>query len=134
VARPIPTPEEVVQLTAVADERFQPFIALCAIAGLRLRETAEGGLATTNSSADRSRSPVRFSASTAGRSTYAPKYGSERVVYLADSPIDVLAEQLTAQATTGKARWIFAGEGDDPSAPKQNRLLVAQDAAWPTAL
>jgi hypothetical protein len=44
VAKSIPTPEEVVLLTAVADERFQPFIALCAIAGLRLRETAEVGL------------------------------------------------------------------------------------------
>src|SRR5680860_865512 len=40
VAMSIPTPEEVGQLIAVADERFQPFIALCAFAGLRLGEAA----------------------------------------------------------------------------------------------
>ena len=40
VAMSIPTPQEVGQLIAVADERFQPFIALCAFAGLRLGEAA----------------------------------------------------------------------------------------------
>ena len=34
VAMSIPAPEEVGQLMAVADARFQPFIALCAFAGL----------------------------------------------------------------------------------------------------
>ena len=36
VAMSIPAPEEVGQLMDVADERFQPFIALSAFAGLRL--------------------------------------------------------------------------------------------------
>ncbi len=42
----------------------------------------------------------------------APKYGSERVVYLTDSLVNVPGEHLTAHGTTG--RWLFAGEGDDP--------------------
>lgn len=40
VAMSVPTPEDAGQLMALADERFQPFIALCAFAGLRLGETA----------------------------------------------------------------------------------------------
>ena len=50
----------------------------------------------------------------------APKYGSERVVYLADSLVTVLAEHVAAHGTTGKGRWLFAGEGDDP--PHQNTV------------
>lgn len=49
-----------------------------------------------------------------------PKYGSERVVYLADSLVNVLAEHVTAHGSTGKERWLFAGEGDDP--PHQNTV------------
>lgn len=40
----------------------------------------------------------------------APKYGSERVVYLADSFVTVLAEHVAVYGTTGKERWLFAGE------------------------
>ena len=50
----------------------------------------------------------------------APKYGSERVIYLADSLLNVLADHVAAHGTTGKDRWLFAGEGDDP--PHQNTV------------
>ena len=40
VAMAIPAPQEVGRLMTVADERFRPFIALCAFAGLRLGEAA----------------------------------------------------------------------------------------------
>ncbi len=50
----------------------------------------------------------------------APKYGSERVIYLADSLVDVLAEHVGAHGAAGKARWLFAGDGDDP--PHQNTV------------
>lgn len=50
----------------------------------------------------------------------APKYGTERVVYLAESLVNVLAEHVANHGTTGKARWLFAGEGDDP--PHQNTV------------
>ena len=42
MAMTIPTPEQVGQLMAVADERFQAFIGLCASAGLRLRRGRRG--------------------------------------------------------------------------------------------
>jgi len=44
----------------------------------------------------------------------APKYSSERVVYLADRLVNLLAEHVAAHGTTGKDRWLFAGEGDPP--------------------
>ena len=57
----------------------------------------------------------------------APKYGSERVVYLADSLINVLAEHVTAHGTTGKDRWLFAGEGDEEGS-RVDHVRVARPA------
>lgn len=59
----------------------------------------------------------RDSASESRRVDRAGVIGS-RVVYLADSPVNMLAEHVAAQGTTGKERWLFAGEGVDP--PHQN--------------
>jgi hypothetical protein len=46
--------------------------------------------------------------------------GSERVVYLADSLIDLLAQHVAAFGSNGPQQWLFAGEGDDP--PHQNTI------------
>src|SRR3954447_25810574 len=121
VAMSIPTPEEVGQLMAVADGRFQPFIALCAFAGLRLGEAAGvqlGDIDFLRKSLKVSRQVQRVNGGAIDVRT--PKYGSERVVYLADSLVNVLAEHVTAHGTTGSARWLFTGEGDDP--PHQNTV------------
>ncbi len=121
VAMSIPAPEEVGQLMAVADERFQPFIALCAFAGLRLGEAAGvqlGDVDFLRRSLKVARQVQRVNGGAID--VRAPKYGSERVVYLADSLVNVLAEHVTIHGTTGKDRWLFAGEGDDP--PHQNTV------------
>jgi integrase len=121
VAMSIPTPEEVGQLMAVADERFQPFIALCAFAGLRLGEAAGlqlGDVDFLRKSLKVSRQVQRVNGGVID--VRAPKYGSERVVHLADSLVNVLAEHVANHGTTGKDRWLFAGEGDDP--PHQNTV------------
>ena len=120
-AMSIPTPEDVGQLMAVADERFQPFIALCAFAGLRLGEAAGvqlGDVDFLRRSLKVSRQVQRVNGGSID--VRAPKYGSERVVYLADSLVNLLAEHITSHGTTGKERWLFAGEGDDP--PHQNTV------------
>ncbi|UUZ60213.1 tyrosine-type recombinase/integrase [Nocardioides sp. B-3] len=86
-AMSIPTPEEVGQLLAVADDRFQPFVALCAFAGLRLGEAAAvqmGDLNFLRKTLSVGRRVQRVNGGTID--VRAPKYGSERVVYLADSP------------------------------------------------
>ncbi|WP_260430905.1 site-specific integrase [Nocardioides sp. LS1] len=121
VAMSIPTPEEVGQLMAVADERFQPFIGLCAFAGLRLGEAAGvqlGDVDFLRKSLKVSRQVQRVKGGEID--VRAPKYGSERVIYLADSLVHVLAEHVAAHGTSGTNRWIFAGEGDDP--PHQNTV------------
>jgi len=114
-AMSIPTPEEIGQLMAVADERFRPFVAICAFAGLRLGEAAGVQL----SDVDFLRKSLRVSRQVqrvngGAIDVRAPKHGSERVVYLDDSLVDVLAEHVATYGTTGKDQWLFAGEGDDP--------------------
>src|SRR5680860_698709 len=80
VAMSIPTPEEVGQLMVTADERFQPFIALCAFAGLRLGEAAGvqlGDVDFLRKSLKVSRQVQRVNGGAID--VRAPKYGSERV-------------------------------------------------------
>jgi len=117
----IPTPEEVGQLMVMADEQFQPFIALCAFAGPRLGQAAGvqlGDVDFLRRSLKVSRQVQRVNCGEID--VRAPKYSSERVVHLADSLVKVLAEHVAAHGTTGKARRLFAGEGDDP--PHQNTV------------
>ena len=121
VAMSIPTPEDVGQLMAVADERFQPFIALCAFAGLRLGEAAGvqlGDVDFLRKSLKVSRQVQRVNGGAID--VRAPKYGSERVVYLADSLVRVLSAHVAAHGTLGKERWLFAGDSDNP--PHQNTV------------
>jgi integrase len=117
----IPSPEEVGQLMAVAERRFEPFIALCAFAGLRLGEAAGVQLRDIDflrKSMKVSRQIQRLNGGAID--VRAPKYGSERVVYLADSLVTVLFEYVAAYGTSGKGRWFFAGDGDGP--PHQNTV------------
>ena len=123
VAMSIPAPEEVGQLMTMADDRFQPFIALCAFAGLRLGEAAGvqlGDIDFLRKSLKVSRQVQRVNGGAID--VRAPKYGSERVVYLADSLVTVLAKHVAAHGTTGDDRWLFAGDGDGP--PRDNAEVV----------
>ncbi|MFH5824359.1 tyrosine-type recombinase/integrase [Georgenia sp. AZ-5] len=121
VAMSIPTPEEVGQLMTVADERFQPFVALCAFAGLRLGEAAGvqlGDVDFLRKTLKVSRQVQRLNGGEID--VRAPKYGSERVVYLADNLVNVRAKHVAKYGTTGKSRWLFAGEEEGP--PHQNTV------------
>lgn len=126
----IPTPEQVGLLMAVADEQFQPFIALRAFGGLRLGEAAGvqlGDIDFLCKTLKISRQVQRVNGGAID--VRAPKYGSERVVYLADSLINALAEHIAAHGSTGAERWLFAGDGDNPPHQKHRGLLVAYDVA-----
>ncbi len=106
---------------AVADERFRPFIALCAFAGFRLGEAAAvqlGDVDFLRKTLKVSRQVQRVNGGAID--VRAPKYGSERVVYLDDSLVNLLAQHVATYGTTGKDQWLFAGEGDD--APHQNTV------------
>ena len=120
-AMSIPPPEEVGHLLAVADDRFQAFVALCAFAGLRLGEAAAvqlGDIDFLRKSLKVGRQVQRVNGG--GIDVRAPKYGSERVIYLADNMINLLAQHVTAFGTTGEQQWLFAGDGDNP--PHQNTV------------
>ncbi|WP_152815373.1 tyrosine-type recombinase/integrase [Georgenia subflava] len=121
VAMSIPTPEEVGRLMAVAEERFQPFIALCAFAGLRLGEAARvqlGDVDFLRKTLKVSRQVQRLNGGEID--VRAPQYDSERVVYLADGLVNVLAKHVANYGTIGKNRWLFSGEDEGP--PHQNNV------------
>ena len=120
-AMSIPAPEEVGQLLAVADDRFRTFVALCAFAGLRLGEAAAvqiGDINFLRKSLTVQRQVQRVNGGSVD--IRSPKYGSERVVYLADSLVDLLAQHVAAFGANEPQQWLFVGEGDDP--PHQNTV------------
>ena len=122
VAMSIPTPEEVGQLMAVADERFQPFIALCAFAGLRLGEAAAvqlGDVDFLRKSLKVSRQVQRVNGGGDRRTSPEVRIGARRLPRR--QPRSTCSPSTSPpHGTTGKDRWLFAGEGDDP--PHQNTV------------
>lgn len=120
VAMTIPSPEDVGRIIAVADEWFRPFIGLCAFAGLRLGEAAAVQLDDVDFL--RKTLTVSRQVQRAGGGAVeirAPKYGSERVVFIPDG----LVTMLSVHANTVGVRpdgWLFVGAGDGP--PHQNTV------------
>ncbi len=130
VAMSIPTPEDVGQLMAVADERFRPFIALCAFAGLRLGEAAGvqlGDVDFLRRSLKVSRQVQRVNGGAID--VRAPKYGSERVVYLAESLVAVPLRARRRSRHHRQGSVALRRGRRRPAAPEHRQLLVAQDAA-----
>lgn len=116
-AMELPTPEQVRVVLAAAEDEFMPFLALCAFAGLRLGEAA--GVQVSDIDFLRRqlhvRRQVQRTTKEAGVELRPPKYGSERVVYLADELVQVLARHVERCDV-----WLFEGQGDDP--PHQNTV------------
>jgi integrase len=112
----IPTPLEVGSLLSAADAGFVAFIALCAFAGLRFGEASAVKV-----------SDIRFLGRelTVSRQVQraeghqveirAPKYDSERTVYLPDSLLALLSQHIAAHCGGDDPdRWLFGGEGELP--------------------
>jgi integrase len=117
----IPTPEDVGLLMTFAEDGFRTFIALCAFAGLRLGEAAAvqlGDVEFVGASLTVTRQVQRVNGGAID--VRAPKYGSERVVHLADGLVDLLAQHVADFGTIGDKQWLFTGEGDEP--PHQNTV------------
>jgi integrase len=112
----IPTPAQVAALLSAADPGFQAFIALAAFAGLRSGEVS----AVKVSDIDFLHRELKVSRQVQRLDGHAqeirpPKYGSERVVYLPDALLGMLAEHIRCHAPGEDAdRWLFGGEGDMP--------------------
>jgi len=115
-AMTIPSPADVGALLAEADPPFVAFVALCAIAGLRLGEAA--ALRVGDIDFLRREIHVCRQVQRADRrhevEIRPPKYGSERTVYAPDALLEVLAEHLRAHRPGADDRYLFPGHGCDP--------------------
>ena len=109
-AMTIPTPEEVGTALEVAAPWFQPFIAACAFAGLRLGEAA--GLQIADVDFLRRTLSVRHQLQGETSTTMelvAPKFGSERVVYVPAELVTLFSEHVAR--TGGPGGWMFSRDG-----------------------
>lgn len=121
VAMVLPTAAQVRALLNVAGRDFRAFVALCAFAGLRLGEAA--ALQVGDIDFDERQLLIRRQvqrASIAEIEIRAPKYGSERVVYLADGLITILRAHVSRLPDDCADRWLFKGEAGNP--PHQNTV------------
>jgi integrase len=119
-AMTIPTPEEVGRILAAAEEWFRPFVGLCAFAGLRLGEAAAVKLQDVDFL--RRTLTVSRQVQRAGRGQVeirAPKYGSERIVFIPDGLVTMLAAHVE-QIGIRPEGWLFVGSADGP--PHQNTV------------
>jgi integrase len=107
----IPAPETVREVLDACEPRFHGLVAVCAFAGLRLGEAA----ALQVGDVDWLRRTVTVSrqAQRAGGGVVAirpPKHGSERVVPLPDSLLDLLAAHVAEHCPgSDPQRWMFDG-------------------------
>ena len=122
-AMTLPAAEQVRALLDGADERFQALLALAAFAGLRLGEAAAVQVGDIDFL--RRRLHVRRQVQCVNGGTVevrAPKYGSERVVFVADSLADLLAEHVRLHCPgTEPKRWLFTARPHDQP-PHQNTV------------
>ncbi len=118
----LPTPVQVRAVLDAADEPFRAYVALAAFAGLRLGEAAAIQVGDIDFLGRRLHVRRQVQRAGAGQvEVRAPKYGSERTVYLADGLVELLARHVERFcAGTDPARWLFLGQGDAP--PHQNTV------------
>jgi integrase len=96
-AMQIPSPQEVGCLLRAADPWFRPFVALCAFAGLRLGEAAAIKVTDINFLARQLTVTRQIQRANGSQiEIQAPKYASERTVFVADGLIGLLSAQVAA--------------------------------------
>lgn len=116
-AMTIPTPEQVGTILAAADPHVRTFIALCAFAGLRHGEAAGvqvGDIDFLRRTLTVTRQ-VQRGPKGQTLEIRPPKYGSERVVYLPDELVTLLATHVEFGIRLDG--WLFVGPGDGPPYP-----------------
>lgn len=112
----IPTPAQVGAILAAADPYQRPMWALGAFAGLRLGEAS----AVQASDVDFLRRTMRVQRQVqrgpGGLEVRPPKYGSERVVFLPDGLLELLARHLEEWGT-GTGGWLVMAPTGGPVPP-----------------
>ncbi|MGO2166656.1 tyrosine-type recombinase/integrase [Corynebacterium casei] len=108
----IPTPEQVGEFLGEAPLFFRAYVAVCAFAGLRLGEAS--GLQLSD--IDFLRKTITVSRQVQGQTkakteVVSPKNGSERVVYVAEPLINILAYHVKEVGVWGDEQWLFGTGG-----------------------
>ncbi|WP_328449100.1 tyrosine-type recombinase/integrase [Amycolatopsis sp. NBC_00438] len=120
-AMQLPTTKQVGALLAAADDTFGVFVALCAFAGLRLGEAAAVRVGDVDFLRKRLTISRQVQRATKGQvEIRAPKYGSERTVFLAPELVTALSAHVGRLDGAGPDRWLFNGENGNP--PHQNTV------------
>jgi integrase len=113
----IPTTAQVGDALEHAPEKFTAFVALCAFGGLRLGEAA--GLQVCDINFMRREVHVQRQAQLVTGGTVdtsrAPKFGSERTVYIPEELVQMLSKHVRLHAPGDDSeRWMFPGDGEYP--------------------
>lgn len=116
----IPSPEDVGALYRAAEPWFRAFIGLCAFAGLRLGEAS----AVQVSDIDFLRRTLSVQRQVQREPTKeleirAPKYGSERTIYLPDGLLLILSQHISEIGVYGDDEWLFFGDHGLPARPRK---------------
>lgn len=117
----IPSPADVGKLLDASEVWFEPFVAMCAFAGLRLGQAAAVQL--TDIDFLRRTLSVQRQIQRAGKgevSITPPKYGSERVIHISDALVTMLAQHVEHIGVHSVHQWLFIGDGGLP--PHQNTI------------
>jgi integrase len=118
----LPTAEQVAALLQAVDGPYRAFVALAAFAGLRLGEAA--GVQVGDIDFLRRRLAVTRQVQRAPGGVVEirpPKYQSERVVYLADDLVKLIAAHVAEHRPgTSSHRWMFEASPGQP--PHQNTV------------
>ena len=113
----IPTADQIARLYAASEPRMRAFIALCAFAGLRLGEAS----AIQRQDIDFLRRSLEVRRQVQRRvggpaELRAPKYGSERVLNLPESLVQLLAAQIERFGVASEG-WVFFTADGRPLPP-----------------
>lgn len=108
----IPTPEQVGLALSEAPDFFRAYVAVCAFAGLRLGEAS--GLRVQD--IDFMRRTITVGRQIQGvtkadTEVVAPKNGSERVIYVAEPLIKILARHIETVGVWSDDQWLFSTSG-----------------------
>lgn len=118
----LPAPEDVAALFQCAEPRFQAFIAVAAFAGLRLGEAAALQVGDVDYLRKTMAATRQVQRAGGGEiEVRPPRYGSERVVFLADELVELLSRHVASHCPgKGSTRWMFEASPGAP--PHQNTV------------
>ncbi len=118
----LPTTEQIAAVMTTAEPWFEAFVALAAFAGLRLGEAAGLQVGDINFLSRSMHVRRQVQRGNAGAlEIRAPKYGSERTVFLADGLLELLSRHIaTHRPGDDPHRWLFEATPGRP--PHQNTV------------